>query len=188
MKINIEEIKKAPGKELEISFSDFINDLNLEKEAEAQLTAAASDYGVIISGNIKAKLVLQCDRCLNEYSYELAAEIKEEFVNEDIIPADQKEVELGENDFVVELKGNKEIDIKDLVYQSIILNLPYKNLCSANCPGLQEFQKNNYKNEEYIDERLEVFKTFSENKLSKKQEGLKNGCTKEKNWQMCPGS
>jgi len=168
LKINLEEIKKIPEKRLEITFSDFIDGLNLINKVEARLTAEASDFGVVICGKISAKLTQQCDRCLNDYAYELEAEITEEFVTEDIVPVDQKEVELREKDFVEELKGNKEIDITDLIYQSIILNLPYKNLCSPDCPGVQYLQKNNYKNEDYVDERLEVFKTFSENKLSKK--------------------
>lgn len=188
MKINIDEIKKSPEKGLEVSFSDYIEGINLREKAKATLTATASGYRIIISGAIKAKILLTCDRCLNEYVYALETVIREEFVTHDIVPAGQKEYELGENDFVEELKGKKEIDIKDLVYQSVILRLPYKNLCDPDCPGIAEFQKLNNKNEEYTDERLEVFKSFSDNELSKKKEGLKNGSTKEKNRQMCPGT
>ena len=165
MKINIEDIKKSTESKLDINFSDYIEELNLKDEVKAILVASASDYNVNISGNIEAKLMLECDRCLNEYVYNLDININEEFVNENIVPANQKEYELSENDFVVELNGKKEIDIKDLVYQSIILELPYKNLCRIDCPGLESTQETEQKTE-YIDERLEVFKTFSENRLS----------------------
>ncbi|OGI00845.1 MAG: hypothetical protein A2Y25_06930 [Candidatus Melainabacteria bacterium GWF2_37_15] len=165
MKINIEDIKKAQESKLEIYFSDYIDDLNLKDEVKAILVASASEYNVNIAGSIKAKLILECDRCLTEYIYDLDININEEFVNENIVPANQKEYELNENDFVVELKGNKQIDIKDLVYQSIILELPYKSLCRTACPGLESAQETEQKTE-YIDERLEVFKSFSENRLS----------------------
>lgn len=172
MKVSIDNIKKSPDNRLEIEFEDSIEELNHRDKVKAVLVATASNYGVIVKGNIKAELLLECDRCLNEFVYSLDAEINEEFVAESIVPEDQKDYELGENEFVEELRGEKEIDIKDLIYQSIILQLPYKNLCSQECPGVAEFEKLNYKDEEYIDERLEVFKTFLENKLSNKKEGL----------------
>lgn len=174
MKVSIEEIKKSPDNKLEIDFYDSIEDLNHKDRVSAALVAFSSGYSIIVNGKIKAKMLLECDRCLGEYVYEVDADINEEFVTGEVVPADQKEYELGAGDFVEELGDEKEIDIKDLVYQSIILQLPYKNLCKPDCAGSDELQNLNNKNEEYIDERLEVFKTFSENEFSEtKKEGIK---------------
>lgn len=161
MKINIEEIKKAPDKKVEINFSDSIEEFKHKEKIKAALVASASKFGLSIKGKIMGELILECDRCLSEYVHELNAEINEDFITDSLVSEDQKEYELGGSDFVEELNGQDEIDIKDLVYQSIILDLPYKCLCKADCPGSEELQKLN--KEEYIDERLEVFKSFSEN-------------------------
>jgi len=171
LKINIEDIKKTSDRCLIINFFDYIAELNLKDRVLANLTVQATDYDINISGNIKAGLVLECDRCLEPYIYNMDIEINEQFINEKIVSGNKKEHELTEGEFVEELGDSKELDIKDLIYQSIILELPNKNLCNPNCLGIKEFQGINVNSsEENIDERLEVFKRFSENRFDEKLE------------------
>ncbi len=170
MKINIEEIKKSPQNELEINFSDYIDGLSLNNEVSAKLKATASEYGVNIRGNIIAELILQCDRCLENFVYEINTEINEEFITDSIVREDQKDYEHTDRGFAEDLNGREEIDIRDLIYQLIILELPNKNLCKADCKGIEGIQEETSKNNsEQIDERLEVFKFFSENNFSEKE-------------------
>lgn len=161
MKVNVEEIKQTPDNQLEINFSDYIGDINPEEKVQAKLTASVCDFDVNIKGNIKAELLLQCDRCLENFIHNVDLNINEDFMNEKLADTYQKEQELSKNDFVEILDENNEIDIKDLVYQSILLDIPNKRLCNEECQGIQNTIIN--KNEENIDERLEVFKRFSEN-------------------------
>lgn len=164
MKVSVEEIKNSPDKKLKINFSDFIGEIKLNDKVSASLIASVSDYDINISGNIQADVVLQCDRCLENYVHNINIELNEDFVSEEVVPDNQKDYELKEGEFVRELGDAKEVDVKDLVYQSIILELPGKNLCKTDCKGLEELQESLSENsEEYIDERLEVFKRFSEN-------------------------
>ncbi len=163
MKVSVEDIKKTAGKKLEISFFDYIEEIELKDRVLANLTASVNNFDVNVSGEIKADLLLQCDRCLESYAHQVDVEINENFVSENVVPANQKDYELGKNEFVEELNGTGEVNIKNLIYQSIILNLPNKKLCKDDCPGLQQVKFN--EGEEIIDERLEVFKRFSENKL-----------------------
>lgn len=58
-----------------------------------------------------------------------------------------------------ELKGSKEIDMTDLIYQSIILNIPTQKLCKKECQGTEEFQRLTV--EKSIDPRLQIFKNLS---------------------------
>jgi len=164
LKVSVEEIKNSPDKKLKINFSDFIGEIKLNDKVSASLIASVSDYDINISGNIQADVVLQCDRCLENYVHNINIELNEDFVSEEVVPDNQKDYELKEGEFVRELGDAKEVDVKDLVYQSIILELPGKNLCKTDCKGLEELQESLSENsEEYIDERLEVFKRFSEN-------------------------
>lgn len=163
LKISVEEINKSPEKRLEINFSDFIEDIDLNDRVRAYLTASATDYDVNIKGNIRADVVLQCDRCLANYVHNIDIKINEDFTNKAVVPENQRDYQLTEGEFVEELDEKREVDVKDLIYQSIVLDLPNKNLCKADCPGFQDILNN--KKEEIQDERLEVFKHFSENNL-----------------------
>ena len=53
------------------------------------------------------------------------------------------------------LQGAEDIDIYDLLYQSVILNLPNKKVCGINCNG-DKFLKE----EDLSDPRLDVFKNI----------------------------
>ena len=56
-----------------------------------------------------------------------------------------------------DLNGADEIDIYDLLYQSVILQLPNKQVCGINCKG-GKFLRDD---EKFIpDERMAVFKTI----------------------------
>ena len=58
------------------------------------------------------------------------------------------------NAHIFKLKDN-EIDIYDLLYQSVILNIPNKKVCGINCSG-DRFLKE----ESLSDPRLNVFKNI----------------------------
>ncbi len=163
MKVSVEEVNKSPGKKLEINFSDYIDEIGLNDRVSADLTASAVDCDLNIRGKIKAEVLLQCDRCLESYVHSVNVEINEDFSASKVIPDNQKDYELTKDEFVEELGNSKEVDVKNLIYQLILLDLPGKNLCKADCPGFYETGSD--KTEEIIDERLEVFKRFSENIL-----------------------
>ena len=68
-----------------------------------------------------------------------------------------KEFEIKEGQFVTDLNGAKEIDIYDLLYQSVILQLPNKKVCGINCKGAK-FMRDD---EKFVqDDRMAIFKTI----------------------------
>ena len=48
---------------------------------------------------------------------------------------------MSKSDFEEELDGETKIDLRDLIYQSIIINIPSQILCDNNCEGLDELKK-----------------------------------------------
>ncbi len=171
MKINIKELQNSPEKSINISFHEVIKELENDTPVLANLNITATNYGINIKGKVQTELKLICDRCLEEYSYFIDAEIEESFVNESIHPEEQKEYELSKGQFVEELKGREEIDITDFLYQSVVLEIPIKKICNEECEGAKEYKKLiSEKMHEKIDERLEVFKSFSENNFIEDEE------------------
>ena len=82
-------------------------------------------------------------------------------VAEDVLACAKKfEKEKANYLHVVDLNGAKEIDIYDLLYQSVILQLPNKKVCGINCnEGLFVSDEDM----EIHDDRMDVFKNIQIN-------------------------
>ena len=111
-----------------------------------------------ITGNVKGTVTLECDLCLEKFNYDLDFDIDELYSKGSLLGEYEEsgqEFEIKEGQFVTDLNGSDEIDIYDLLYQSVILNLPNKKVCGINCKG-----KDFLSEENIPDPRLEVFKNI----------------------------
>lgn len=80
------------------------------------------------SGNISTKLMLTCDRCLQDYEYPIDQ-------NFDVIYTSEEQVD--NNDSMMYLHPQDvEIDLSPYVRDTIMLNIPFKKVCSEKCKGL----------------------------------------------------
>ena len=73
-KILIEDIEFEPNKTLHYSFDDCIEELNCNLKAELDLKSIGGF--VEVTGSAKGKMNLTCDRCLNEFEYNLDIDIE----------------------------------------------------------------------------------------------------------------
>lgn len=153
--ISIDTIENSKDKILNYHFSDKIEDVNSDGNVEAELTITSLGEFIEVRGNLKAAINLECDVCLKEFKYDLNVNIDEMFAKQALSEEYPQETELKEGQFITDLNGAREIDIYDLLYQSVILNLPNKKVCGINCNG-KEFLKE----EDLTDPRLEVFKNI----------------------------
>ena len=154
-KILIEDIEFEPNKTLHYSFDDYIDNLDCNLKAELDLKSLG-DF-IEVSGHAAGKINLICDRCLNEYEQELNIDIQETYAKESLQSEYGQEFELKNGQFITDLNGEKEIDIYDLLYQSVILALPNKKVCGINC---NEDMFTSDENFEIHDDRMDVFKSI----------------------------
>jgi len=165
MYITLDQLESAEGQTININFAEIIPDVNPNQTTKASLIAWIKGTHIEVSGNIETEVELECDRCLKKFNQVLNIDIKEVFSTCDAFDYSHSEIELKNDNFVVELGKEGKLDITDLVYQSIILNLPSKKICGENCEGtevLAELQSNR------IDPRLAVFQDISK-KITKKE-------------------
>lgn len=158
MKINLDDLENNFKGQMTLKINEIISELGNDNPVTGVLDINSSGYGVEISGLVETDILLECDRCLKKYSYHIKVDIDEVLTKEDIVPPNAKEFEITGENFVEELKGRKEIDMTDLIYQDIILNMPGKKLCAEDCPGSPELKK--IQEEMKIDPRMEVFKNM----------------------------
>lgn len=156
-KILTEDIENAKNKVLEIDFDEVIDDIPSSKPVKAHLILKSTGDFIEVTGRLKAELTLTCDLCLKEFEYKIDEEINETYAKQTLMEEYGKETELKENQFIIDLAGSDGIDIYDLLYQSVILNIPNKKVCGINC------NKGVFQTDEELveaDPRMEVFKNI----------------------------
>jgi len=154
-KILIEDIESEPNKILHYSFDDCIEELNCKISAELDLQALG-DF-IEVKGHAVGKINLTCDRCLSEYEYNLDIDIDETYAKTSLKDEYGQELELKNGQFVTDLDGEDEIDIYNLLYQSVILALPNKKVCGINC---SEGMFVSDESMQVHDDRMDIFKTI----------------------------
>lgn len=157
--IAIDNIENAPGKKYRVNFEECISEIKSNEPIKAELELTDHGNFIEVKGQVQGSVILECDRCLDEFEYELDFEIDEMLAKNSLSEEYADEIELKEDQFVTDLCG-KDIDIYDLLYQSVILDLPNKKVCGINCKGDNFMLDENWTNNE-PDPRLAVFKNLN---------------------------
>ena len=157
-KVLIEDIENAKNKIYHIDFDDDIPEIKAHVKAEIDLISLG-DF-IQAEGSVKGVIKLECDLCLKEFDYNLDFRINEMYAKNNLFDEPKQETELKEGQFITDLNGEKEIDVYDLLYQSVILQLPNKKVCGINCnEGLFVSDEDM----EIHDDRMDVFKNIQIN-------------------------
>ncbi len=152
-KISIQDIEDNKDKTLHFDFDDEIPEI--KAGVSASLDFVSLGEFIEVKGNIQAKVMLECDLCLEEFEQKLDFELDEMYAKNSLYEEYSQETEIKEGQFVTDLNGANEIDVYDLLYQSVILQLPNKKVCGINCKG-GKFAKDD---SGFIqDERMAIFK------------------------------
>ena len=154
-KILIEDIEKESNKTLFYEFNEFMEEFGTDIYADLEIKSLGQF--IEISGTVQGKLKLICDRCLHEFDYDLQIDIEETFAKQSLQDEYSQEFELQRGQFITDLNGEKEIDIYDVLYQSVILSLPNKKVCGINCNEDMFMSDENY---HVHDSRMDVFKNI----------------------------
>lgn len=154
-KISIDELENSPSKTLDFHFEDYIKGVDCVTPVTSDLEIKSLGEFIEVTGNVKGIIKLECDLCLKEFEYKLDFSLDEMFAKNALLEDYGQEFELKDGQFVTDLEGADELDIYDLLYQSVILNLPNKKVCGINCNG-DKFLKE----ENLSDPRLDVFKNI----------------------------
>lgn len=158
--IKIEDIENSLNKDFAIEFNDEIEGIKSDGPIQASLVATILGEFIKIQGSITGTAILECDLCLDEYNYDLDIEVDELYAKNALLDEYGAETELKEGQFVTDLGGSGEIDIYDLLYQSVILDFPNKKVCGINCKGNTFLSEDEIPQSE-ADPRLAVFKTIN---------------------------
>ena len=141
---------------LDFDFNDKIKELE-DCEISAKLQFKSLGEFINVTGHVNGKTTLECDRCLTKFPFKLDFDINETYDKNSLYDEYGQELELSSGQFVVDLNGEDEIDVYDLLYQSVILSLPNKKVCGINCNEGFFVSDEEYKPH---DERMDIFKNI----------------------------
>ncbi|WP_429885454.1 YceD family protein [Geoalkalibacter halelectricus] len=94
-----------------------------------------------VEGQVAARVLLPCSRCLQEVETPLRADISATFASE--LPliegGESDEVELTAEDMGLLPVEGDEIDLREVIQEQIIMELPLRPLCGTDCRGICPF-------------------------------------------------
>ena len=122
-------IHQSPGYSREFPFEhpvfQFSDDFSVNN-LKGSVEATRSQQGVLVQGDFKAELQLECARCLKKYDYFLAWEFAELYLF--------NSRDATKEDLV--LPDNAQIDIKKIILEEAQLDIPINPICKEDCQGL----------------------------------------------------
>lgn len=98
---------------------------------DLQLRLESVHDGILVSGTVIVSIHGECSRCLDPIDYDLPVEVQELFVF-DASPEGDEDIE---DEQVYEVR-DEEIDLEPMLRDAVIIQLPFKPVCRADCPGL----------------------------------------------------
>lgn len=88
------------------------------------------------NGRVTATAAFTCSRCLIDYETQLVSNFTVFFRKDVSDPADEDEIELGEQDLISASYSGNEIDLTHEIEEQVAMEIPLKPLCSDSCKGL----------------------------------------------------
>lgn len=168
MKVFISEI---PEKGIDLELRETIENDIILSPVVARLRIEKVGNDVVVKGNLRADIKLQCSRCLKEFCSELSVPVDVVYHPvEELKGEDKHEVKVEELN--TDFYSGEEMDILALLEEQIVLNLPMKPLCAELCKGICpkcgiDLNVNSCTcNTRVIDSRLEVLKKLLDKEMS----------------------
>lgn len=164
MIINVEKIKSQKNSKISLDVRANLNEKNYQEEGisfvdELSLIGTLENTGTLltIDAIAKAKVELECGRCLEKFIFEVETPFFESYTNKPEIATNDLEDE-------IHLFSGDEINVSEDVFRVIFMELPMQPVCSESCKGLCSSCGANLNKEEcscdkeVIDIRLEKLK------------------------------
>ncbi len=91
---------------------------------------------VHVEGELGADLVLTCSRCLKFFDRKIQKEFEVEFVPDPVMETEGEEVVLDYTDLDVGFYRNDGLDVRAVISEQIVLEIPMQPICQEACKGL----------------------------------------------------
>lgn len=140
MKVNVAQVRRNENGtahfDLEEDFSSYDSELegvSFATPVHVQLQVTNLGKSLLVLGKIQTKFKTQCGRCLEDFVYPLDLSYEDEWVYTGTANNMADEEQSAETALIFD---KDEIEIKDRIFEQIVLALPMRFICSPDCLGL----------------------------------------------------
>lgn len=158
--VNVAQLLKQPvgaARTVDVHLDEFALDHDLtarDVNGAIRLTRIAS--GILAGGRLSGVAALECVRCLTEFDQPFISEFDAEF-RPSVDVRTGEALSLPEDSELFVIDNNHQLDLGEVLRQTIILALPMRPVCGELCPGfLPEFPSEG----EAVDERLAALRAL----------------------------
>ena len=134
MRLNVSDIPDE-GLQQEVDLPIRVNDSAEPDMAHVSIKVLRFGKKVLLDGSIKVTAKLTCSRCLKDFSLPLDLDFRDEYNPPEEIEQ-EKSLELSGSELDLSYYMNDEIDISEVVQEQVMLNIPMKTVCQAECKGI----------------------------------------------------
>jgi uncharacterized protein len=128
----------APGENATVELDEPIalqsDDQSVDARVSGTLRVDRTNRGVLIRGRVRGQVPLVCSRCLIPFEESIVTAVEEEF-SLDPAPAEARG-ELNADDFVSWVGPGHEVDLTEIVRQTLQMSVPMAPLHAPDCRGL----------------------------------------------------
>lgn len=142
MKLDLSEMARIPGSyaehEINMTFKE-VEGMTLTAPVHGNMTISSTGQVLLLEGTLDTEIEMVCYRCGCTYRQPIHGDFQEEFVVRPAqAPGKGPRVEEGEEmpDVRLFFEGTLDLNLDELLRQSILLALPLKPLCADDCQGL----------------------------------------------------
>ena len=135
VKVNVAQVRLRDNGSVRYELTEDFSPFDLGSEAlsfaapvHVQIEVNNTNRAMLAKGTISTKLQAMCGRCLESFIYPLNLTYLDEWVFRT-----QATEELLETALILD---KDEVDITERIFEQIVLALPMKFICSAECQGL----------------------------------------------------
>lgn len=139
--VSVVTFSEIPEEGLVLQFNDSSwtpKGITCQGSSSAELFLEKKDSRVILNGKFTVVVVLNCDRCLEEFNFKLANSFVVDFElgNQSDTDVEDREYQYDKSETDTIFLSKPEIDINKIMRQQVLLSLPMKKLCDDSCRGL----------------------------------------------------
>ncbi|MEG4146384.1 YceD family protein [Microcoleus sp. Pol12B5] len=131
-------LTKSERKEV-IDFEEFIPDLETLTPVRGRLQVTHQGNYLEVKAKAETIVTLTCHRCLKQYNHRLTLNSSELIWLEETAnqtDSSSAEIEVALEDLVENLSPGGYFSPGDWVYEQMCLELPHKQICDTECPGI----------------------------------------------------
>ncbi|WP_066376895.1 MULTISPECIES: DUF177 domain-containing protein [unclassified Anabaena] len=137
--IFIPQLTKAPERTEEIQVKEFLPGLETLTPVRGRVRVQHHGNYLDVSAQAEAIITCTCNRCLNNYNHRLLVNAQEVIWLDEAANEEQDlplEREVAMEDLVETLSPNGYFYPSEWLYEQMCLELPQRQLCDLNCPGI----------------------------------------------------